>query len=304
MSVRILPVLLLLAACQPSQQQSAAQPAAPASAPASAVAASGATSASSTAASGVSASIHEARFADYKRYAQEQTAALVRDTEAFVAAVKAGDMDKAKALYAAARAPYERIEPIASLFSELDEAIDVREDDFKQKAKDPAFGGFHRIEYALWVEKNTQAAAATADKLLADVKALNQAVGELAYSEANAAAVVGGAAELIEEVAADKITGEENRYSRADLSDFQANLDGSKKIVEIYQNDIDGAKADTSAKLKQQFADIETVLGKYREGDGFKSYDSLSEDDRKVLKTKLNALAEELAKLRGLLGLG
>ena len=42
-----------------------------------------------------------------------------------------------------------------------------------------------------------------------------------------------GAADLIEEVASKKITGEEDRYSRTDLWDFQANVDGAQKIVTL-----------------------------------------------------------------------
>ena len=45
--------------------------------------------------------------------------------------------------------------------------------------------------------------------------------------------MVGGAAGLIEEVAASKISGEEDRYSHTDLWDFQANVEGSQKIVDL-----------------------------------------------------------------------
>jgi iron uptake system component EfeO len=41
------------------------------------------------------------------------------------------------------------------------------------------------------------------------------------------------AAGLIEEVAASKISGEEDRYSHTDLWDFQANIDGAQKIVDL-----------------------------------------------------------------------
>lgn len=287
-SFSLLPLLLVLTACQPQQQQ-AQQPAA------------ASTAAVPTASAPAAVDLSQP-LAEYKQYVQEQTAGLVRDTEKFVAAVKAGDLAQAKALYAPARAHYERIEPAASLFEALDEAIDVREDDFKQKVKDPAFGGFHRIEYALWVEKNTQNVQGVADKLLQDVKALQAEIAKLDFP---ADKVAGGAAELIEEVAADKISGEENRYSHTDLSDFQANVDGSKKIVELFQSQIHAADAAMMPRLQQRFGELESILAKYRHQDGsFVSYDQLSDADRKALKTPLNALAEDLAKLRGLLGLG
>ena len=40
---------------------------------------------------------------------------------------------------------------------------------------------------------------------------------------------------MIEEVAGSKISGEEDRYSHTDLSDFQANVEGSKKIVDLFR---------------------------------------------------------------------
>ena len=41
-----------------------------------------------------------------------------------------------------------------------------------------------------------------------------------------------GASELIEEVSQGKITGEEDRYSKTDLWDFHANLEGSQAVIE------------------------------------------------------------------------
>ncbi|SRY17217.1 inactive ferrous ion transporter periplasmic protein EfeO [Escherichia coli] len=70
----------------------------------------------------------------YKAYVMAETTQLVTDTKAFTDAIKAGDIEKAKALYAPTRQHYERIEPIAELFSDLDGSIDAREDDYEQKA--------------------------------------------------------------------------------------------------------------------------------------------------------------------------
>ena len=239
--------------------------------------------------------------ADYKVYVQGEAKLLVEKTEKFVAAVKAGNVDEAKALFADTRVHYERIEPIAELFNELDPAIDSREDDYKEKAKDDAFTGFHRIEHALWVDnKIDDKVKETADKLDKDVKALKAEIDVLSFPPSK---VVGGAAALIEEVAGTKITGEEDRYSHTDLSDFQANIDGSQKIVELFRPMIaekDKALLDT---VDANFKQINDILAKYKKGDGFETYDKLSEADRTQLKAPINTLAEELGKLRGVLGL-
>ena len=56
----------------------------------------------------------------YRTYLETQTDLLVANTTPFVAAVKAGDVEQAKSLYAAARAPYERVEPVAESYGDLD----------------------------------------------------------------------------------------------------------------------------------------------------------------------------------------
>lgn len=56
-----------------------------------------------------------------------------------------------------------------------------------------------------------------AEQLNSDVLELQKRISELAFPPSK---VVGGAAGLIEEVAASKISGEEDRYSHTDLWDF------------------------------------------------------------------------------------
>ena len=237
---------------------------------------------------------------DYKKYVQGEAKELVSKTEAFVAAVKAGDIDKAKSLFASTRVHYERIEPIAELFNELDPAIDAREDDFKDGPKDANFTGFHRIEHALWVEKDVKGVQTVADKLLEDVKKLQTEIDELNFPPTK---VVGGAAALIEEVAGSKITGEEDRYSHTDLSDFQANVDGAQKIVDLFRTPIAEKNKALLDKVDANIKQVNEILAKYNTADGFADYGKLTKADRNALQVPINALAEDLSQLRGTLGL-
>ncbi|MFT4267154.1 MAG: iron uptake system protein EfeO [Xenophilus sp.] len=239
--------------------------------------------------------------ADYKLYVIESVRKLAADTRVFVAAVKAGDIEKARQLYAPTRTSYEKIEPVAELFSDMDSAIDSRADDHEKAEKDPAFGGFHRIEYALWTQKSTKEVGKVADKLLADVLELQKRLGALTFPPEK---VVGGAAVLMEEVAATKISGEENRYSHTDLWDFQANFEGAYKIVELLRPLVVKENKAFSDKTDANFKTVFDTLAKYRTADGgFETYAKLSERDRKLLAGRVNTLAEDLSKLRGMLGL-
>ena len=200
--------------------------------------------------------------ANYKLYVAENTAKLVEDTGKFVEAIKAGDVDKAKALYAPTRMSYETVEPIAELFSDLDVSIDARADDYEKGEKDPTFTGFHRIEYGLWEEGSTEGLGDYADKLLADVKDLDQRIADLTFPPET---VVGGAAALMEEVAATKISGEEDRYSHTDLWDFKANFDGARKIFELVKPLLtDEAFV---SKVSDNFQTVDETLAKYKTGE-------------------------------------
>ena len=191
---------------------------------------------------------------------------------------------------------------VAQLVKEtMDAAIDSRADDHEKREEDPGFGGFHRIEHALWVTKDTKSVEKYADELQANVEELHKRLTDLTFPPEK---VVGGAAALMEEVAATKISGEEDRYSHTDLYDFEANFQGAYKIVELFKPLIAREDKAFLAKTEKNFDTVFTILKKYKtKSGGFESYDKLSETDRKILSGRVNTLAEDLSKLRGMFGL-
>lgn len=237
---------------------------------------------------------------DYKIYVIDEVAAYVRDTKEFTDAVKAGNIDRAKALYSPTRVHYERIEPVAELFSDLDASMDAREDDYAQGTEDPDFSGFHRIEKALWADNSTDGMGKYADQLYSDAVELEKRLTALTFPPS---AVVGGAAGLIEEVAASKISGEEDRYARTDLSDFKANVEGAEKIVDLFHPLLQQEDEALVEKIDTNLERVNSVLAKYRTDDGFESYDKLTDRDRLALKGPITVLAEDLSLLRGVLDL-
>jgi len=238
---------------------------------------------------------------EYKVYVMNQVDDLVKQTQRFAEAVKAGRLEEAQALYAPTRQPYERIEPIAELFADLDKSLDARADDFELKEAEPGFVGFHCLEKALFADKTTSGVQAVADRLVADVVELKTRVATLTILPKK---MVGGAADLIEEVASTKISGEEDRYSHTDLWDFQANVDGARKIVELLHPLLVKRNSELAARIEKNFAKADSLLGHYHTEDRrFASYEDLKVADRNALKGMVTALAEDLSLLRGTLGL-
>jgi iron uptake system component EfeO len=239
--------------------------------------------------------------AEYKVYVTREVNDLVVQTKRFAEAVRAGGLEEARNLYAPTRQHYERIEPVAELFSDLDKSMDARADDFEMKENDPAFVGFHRIEKALFADKSTAGMEPLAERLVRDTQDLQNRLGTLTIPPNK---MVGGAADLIEEVAATKISGEEDRYSGTDLSDFQANVDGAQKIFDLLRPLIAVRNSELEARIQTNFAKVDDLLARYRGQQGqFQNYDKLSPTNRNALKGAITALAEDLAQLRGTLGL-
>jgi iron uptake system component EfeO len=228
---------------------------------------------------------------DYQRYVQSQTGALIDKTTEFVTAVKAGDAEKAKALFPVARTYWERIEPVAESFGDLDPAIDARDGDLEAGQE---WTGFHKIEKDLWETKDISKSGPTADKLLADVKTIVEKASSVKLSPLELA---NGAKELLDEVATGKITGEEDRYSHTDLWDFAANLEGSRAAIAALRPVIDEKDPALAKTLDEKFAAAQAELDKYRNGDGWKLHNELSEAQLKTLGDTINALAEPISKV-------
>ncbi|MEU0556702.1 iron uptake system protein EfeO [Dactylosporangium sp. NPDC006015] len=227
--------------------------------------------------------------AAYHRYLLAQGDLMTAQTAGFVAAVKAGDRGRAQALYAAARTPYERIEPVAESFGDLDPRIDARDGDL-----DPGqpWTGWHRIEQQLWNGTPMTEVTPVAVQLESDVTELRHRLDGV---EATALEVANGAKSLLDEVAAKKVTGEEDRYSHTDLWDFAANVDGCRAALDTLRPVLDARRPDLGTALDQRFAAVTAELGKHRHGDGFASYDTLTREQVQLLAAVVNALAEQVS---------
>lgn len=232
----------------------------------------------------------EGAISQYRDYLEKNTAELVSATAPFVAAVEAGDVAKAKVLYAPARVPYERIEPVAESFGDLDPRIDARANDIPPNE----FGGFHRIEKTLWVESTTDGMTPVAKQLLADVDELQDKVRTV---DLQAVQIANGANELLGEVSASKITGEEERYSHIDLVDFEANVEGAEAAFEAVEPLLSEKDPKLAKEIEAQFAKVYASLKPYRRGEGFVSYTELTQADTRKLAQQIDALAELLSEV-------
>jgi iron uptake system EfeUOB component EfeO/EfeM len=189
-----------------------------------------------------------------------------------------------------ARVPYERIEPVAESFGQLDPAIDARAGDVPAAQ----WTGFHPIERTLWVRGTTDGTAALAKKLVADVLDLEHKVKTV---ELEPAQVANGSVELLGEVSKSKITGEEERYSHIDLVDFEANVEGAKAAFDSVSDLVEAKQPALAKEIDERFADVDAALEPYRKGDSFVSYTTRTKADTRKLSRSIDALAEPLSQV-------
>jgi iron uptake system component EfeO len=229
----------------------------------------------------------------YQRYVESQTVGLIDKTTEFVTAVKSGNVSEAKTLYPIARTYWERIEPVAEKFGDLDPLTDGRAADAKAEKRD--FTGWHRIERQLWVDGNTEGMGKYADQLLVNVKKI-VALGK--DSPLTALEMAQGSKGLLDEVASSKITGEEDAYSHTDLWDFKANIEGSQAAIAslrpvlIKQDPALVKQIDAASKA------LDTDLAQYQADDGsWTYYDKLTKAPIKTLSDLVAALSEPISRV-------
>lgn len=233
----------------------------------------------------------------YSAYIEQNVADLIMHTQSFCDAINSGSIAQAELLYSPARIYYERIEPVAEIWGDLDTEIDGR---WENPVTDVAqFTGFHRIEQLLWETGTLTGAPALCAGLVDHEKQLQTLVASATYSPLEMAA---GATDLINEAATSKISGEEERYSNVDLPTFKANVDGAEEVVNLFRPYLQANDASTLSEIDQRYQGVLAALGPYQAtpgylNTGYVEYSTVLEDQRKALSGAVNALAEALSKV-------
>jgi iron uptake system component EfeO len=226
----------------------------------------------------------------YRAYLERETAALVAETRALRRALASRDLAASRAAYLRARVPYERVEPVAESFGDLDPRIDARINDVE---KGQRWTGFHPIERRLWQAGTTAGTARLAAGLVADSERLQSLVRTVKLEPAQ---VGNGANELLNEVSKSKITGEEERYSRTDLVDFEANVAGAQAAFDAIKPAVVRHDAALVETIDGRFDAVYAGLRPYGHGARFVSYDTLTEAQIRELSRLIDQLAEPLSR--------
>ena len=217
----------------------------------------------------------------YKAYLEDQTAQLTAQTEKFVAAVKAGDVAKAKALFAPTRAYYERIEPVAESFGDLDPQIDARVNDV-----DPGdeWTGFHKIEKALWAGRQARRDGPGRGQ------AADRRQGPAGQGQG------GGAGSRSRSPTAPSACWTRSPRARSPArrtatatptcGTSPPTSPAPARPSTLLSPALRAKDAALLAKINGQFADVLASLSQYQTADGYQDYSAVTDDQRRTMTTR------------------
>lgn len=231
----------------------------------------------------------------YSLYVNTQADQLVAVVQALADAIHSGDLAAAKTAYASARAPYERIEPVAESFTIGDENLDADIDAREGDVPEDEWRGYHVIEKGLFEDGSLDGLGDVADTLVDNVTKLQGLVKDLEFQPAELA---NGSMELMDEVQNGKITGEEERYSHLDLLDFWSNLEGAQQAFAFLEPGLKDIDASLAGEVEDEFGKVAALLESYKDPSalgGYRLYDTLSESDTRALSQAVAALVEPLS---------
>jgi iron uptake system component EfeO len=235
----------------------------------------------------------------YAAYVTTQVASLLTAAQRLDTALHGTDLAAAQKAYIAARPFYEKIEPVAESFvigtDSVDADLDAREGDVPAAQ----WRGFHRIEKALFQQKSVSGLTGYGDRLVTDVKRLHKLTSGLTYQPTELA---NGAQELLDEVAASKITGEEERYSRIDMVDIDFNVEGAAQAFAQLQPALQKIDPAITATIARELAALDRLIDTYRttaNPSGFRLYPQLTAADKRGLAAAVKTVQEPLSKVAG-----
>ena len=229
----------------------------------------------------------------YAKYVSGQVDSLVLAVAALQKAVDSGDVAASQQAYAQARPFFERIEPVAESFPDLDPALDLRVADVEPGTE---WTGFHPLEKDLFEAKAiTEKSKALAAGIVKNVATLKTLTAELeAKGSYKPEELANGASGLLEEVQSSKITGEEEAYSKLDLVDFAANIEGSQQAFEYLKPALKDIDATLTEQIATQFETVNTALASYKDPAALGGWKSYTEELKKSDAAKLTALIQSL----------
>lgn len=240
-----------------------------------------------------------ASMASYRGYLLGVASTLNNTATQLVAALRGGDLPRAKQQYLAGRLLWGQLRPAVGQLSGVSAQLDSLPGDHPS-ASDAAFTGWHRVERELWATGDVAAARSAAQRLQTDLAAL---ATRLRTEKLTPPAVVSGARSLVETLRSRALAGTEEPYSHSDLADVAAGVDGVQVVFRVLTPFAQGENPTVVAALQRDLAAASTAVVALRGAGGYPAVATVKASARDDLGARLDTVRGSLLRLTALPGL-
>jgi len=217
------------------------------------------------------------------------------------AAIESGDVARAQQAYIDSRPPYEEIETISPDFASSDRDIDARPYAFEGGELDENFRGFHKVEALLFAYKDLEAAKPFAKRLVSSIERLGTELRE--RRRFTAKGQFDGMVALATEVAAKKVSSEEETWSDQSLLIFRHNWIGIHSQYAPFASILGETDRTVRAYTEAHNHAMGLVSPHFREGEaGGTPYSKIGIVERRSMADASNRLRDALIQTRELIG--
>ncbi|MFE4623964.1 iron uptake transporter permease EfeU [Streptomyces mirabilis] len=240
-----------------------------------------------------------APLAAYRAYVDQGLADLQTKTRTLQSDLDADKLDQARKDWLPAHTRYASLGAAYGTFADFDAKINGRTAGLAGGVDDPAFTGFHRIEYGLWHGQSAATLAPYAKQLAADVDALRKDFPKQDFDPADLPL---RSHEILENTLHRELSGNADYGSGSELATTEANLDGTRELLTLLRPLIDKRNAKVIPAVDTWMRRTEQQVLAQRAEDGtWTPLDKLSDTDRQRLDGAVGQLLEELAPIPDLL---
>ncbi|MFF0039056.1 iron uptake transporter permease EfeU [Streptomyces mirabilis] len=240
-----------------------------------------------------------APLAAYRTYVDQGLADLQTKTRTLQSDLDADRLDQAREDWLPAHTQYASLGAAYGTFADFDAKINGRTAGLAGGVDDPAFTGFHRIEYGLWHGQSAATLAPYAKQLAADVDALRKDFPKQDFDPADLPLRTH---EILENTLHRELSGNADYGSGTELATTGANLDGTRELLTLLRPLIDKRNAKVIPAVDTWMRRTEQLVLAQRAEDGsWTPLDKLSDTDRQRLDGSVGQLLEELAPIPDLL---
>ena len=223
----------------------------------------------------------------FKAFAMAQMDDFVADTELLAQQIGEGKLEEAQKLYPLVTMYYERMQPLAANFAELDAKINGE----LVEGNEAEATGFKRIAYGLFIEKKTAGYEEVANELVANVKALQTELESIDVSENN---VLASAITMFDEMATNRLTA--TSIANNEVYAVKAQKEAVEELVKIFMPRV---STESAATTTEAITALNDVVAYYEVGkEDYVNYSFFTTQQKEELIAAVVAVKEALEKMK------